>query len=123
GTHQGIYSVVKSELNAVADLVDRLELVESSKLPAVDRKASNAINHQLTSNYQPSTINYQLYGRHDGMASVECSDSYQPACWRAADGRLWFSTVSGGVTWVDPNEAIARSPPPPVLIEEIHMDG
>ena len=92
GTHQGIYSVAKSALNAVAD------------------------GHT-------NTLDYVIYGRHDGMASVECSDGYQPACWRASDGRLWFTTVRGGVAWVDPNEVTARSTPPPVLIEEVRVDG
>ncbi len=92
GTHQGIYSVAKSALNAVAD-------------------------------GRTNTLDYVIYGRHDGMASVECSDGYQPACWRAADGKLWFTTVRGGVVWVDPNEVTARSTPPPVLIEELRVDG
>jgi signal transduction histidine kinase/ligand-binding sensor domain-containing protein len=92
GTHQGIYCVTKSQLNAVAD-------------------------------GRTNTLDYVIYGRHDGMASVECSDSYQPACWRAADGKLWFTTVHGGVVWVNPNEAAARSTPPPVLIEELRVDG
>ncbi len=68
-------------------------------------------------------VDYVIYGRHDGLASVECSDGYQPACWRAADGRLWFTTVRGGVVWVDPREVTAHSPPPPVLIEELRVDG
>ena len=71
-----------------------------------------------------NTLDYVIYGRHDGMASVECSDGYQPACWRASDGKLWFTTVRGGVTWVNPNEVTARSEPhPPVLIEEVRVDG
>ncbi|MEY4916098.1 MAG: hypothetical protein RL616_11 [Verrucomicrobiota bacterium] len=92
GTHQGIYCVTKSALNACAD----------------GRKSS---------------LDYVSYGRQDGMASVECSDGYQPACWRAADGKLWFTTVRGGVVWVNPDELTAKSTPPPVLIEELRVDG
>jgi signal transduction histidine kinase/ligand-binding sensor domain-containing protein len=92
GTHQGIYCVAKSELNAVAD-------------------------------GRTNTLDYVIYGRHDGLASVECSDGYQPACWRASDGKLWFTTVRGGAVWVDPGEITARSSPPPVLIEELRVDG
>jgi hypothetical protein len=54
---------------------------------------------------------------------VECSDGYQPACWRATDGKLWFTTVRGGVVWVNPEEASAPSAPPPVLVEELRVDG
>lgn len=92
GTHQGIYSVAKSALDAVAD-------------------------------GQRSGLDFVAYGRHDGMASVECADGYQPACARTADGKLWFATVRGGAVWVDPAEVIARSTPPPVVIEELRADG
>jgi signal transduction histidine kinase/ligand-binding sensor domain-containing protein len=70
-----------------------------------------------------NTLDYVTYGRHDGMASVECSDGYQPACWRATDGKLWFTTVRGGAVWVNPNEVTARTAPPPVIIEELRVDG
>ena len=39
-----------------------------------------------------------------------------------ADGRLWFTTVRG-VVWVNPDELTAAAPPPPVLIEELRVDG
>ena len=93
GTHQGIYCVAKTLLNACADAPG-----------------------------QSGKLDYVTYGRHDGMAAVECSDLYQPACWRGLDGRLWFTTVRGGVVWVDPAEVTAKAQPPPVLIEELHVD-
>ncbi len=68
-------------------------------------------------------LDYVAYGQSDGLASVECSDSYQPACWRGADGRLWFTTVQGGVVSVRPEELTARSKPSPVVIEELRVDG
>ncbi|HEV2692088.1 MAG TPA: two-component regulator propeller domain-containing protein [Verrucomicrobiae bacterium] len=70
-----------------------------------------------------NTLDYVTYGRHDGMASVECSEGYQPACWRATDGKLWFTTVRGGAVWVNPNEVTARLEPPAVIIEELRVDG
>jgi signal transduction histidine kinase len=70
-----------------------------------------------------ATLDYVNYGRHDGLAAVECSDGYQPACWRGADGKLWFTTVRGGVVWVNPDELTAKSPAPAVAIEEFHVDG
>jgi signal transduction histidine kinase/ligand-binding sensor domain-containing protein len=83
--------------------------------------AKSALNDMADG--RANTLNYVVYGRNDGMASVECSDGYQPACWRASDGRLWFTTVRGGATWVNPKEVTARSSPPPVLIEEVRVDG
>ncbi len=91
GTHQGIYSVTKVALNAVA----------AGRTNALD---------------------YVIYGRHDGLPALEFSDGYQPACWRGTDDRLWFATVRGAV-WVDPAELTASSSPPPVLIEELRVDG
>jgi signal transduction histidine kinase/ligand-binding sensor domain-containing protein len=58
----------------------------------------------------------------DGLPTLECSDGYGPACWRAEDGRLWFTTVKGVVS-VDPNELTASSLPPPVVIEDLRVDG
>jgi ligand-binding sensor domain-containing protein len=67
-------------------------------------------------------LDYITYGVHDGMPALECSDGYQPACWRGADGRFWFTTVRGAV-WVNPDEVTAQSAPPKVVIEELRVDG
>lgn len=96
----------------------RLWLGTHQGIYCVAKSALNAL-----ADGQTNTLDYVIYGRHDGMASVECSDGYQPSCWRAADGKLWFATVRGGVVWVNPNEAAARSAPPPVLIEDVRVDG
>jgi signal transduction histidine kinase/ligand-binding sensor domain-containing protein len=58
----------------------------------------------------------------DGLPSSECSDGYQPACLRASDGRLWFSTAKGVVS-VNPDDWTTTSSPPPVVIEELRVDG
>jgi signal transduction histidine kinase/ligand-binding sensor domain-containing protein len=69
-----------------------------------------------------SKVDYVLYGRHDGLPALEFSDGYQPACWRGADGRFWFTTVNG-VVWVNPDELTASSLPSQVVIEEMLVDG
>jgi signal transduction histidine kinase/ligand-binding sensor domain-containing protein len=66
-------------------------------------------------------VNLVAYGRHYGLPSQEFSDGYQPACWRAPDGRLWFTTARG-VVFVKPEEVVQKSSPPPVVIEELHVD-
>lgn len=61
--------------------------------------------------------------RHlNGPPTVECSDGYQPACWSAADGRLWFASVEGAVA-VDPRALAVSSQPPPVIVEDMQVDG
>ena len=69
-----------------------------------------------------NTLDYVIYGRHDGLPALECSDGYQPACWRGTNGTLWFTTVRGVVS-VNPDELTARSASPPVFIEEVRVDG
>lgn len=67
-------------------------------------------------------IPFQVYGRYDGLHTLELCSSYQPACWRGRDGRLWFATANG-VVWVQPAELRLNPLPPPVIIEEVRVDG
>ena len=62
------------------------------------------------------------YGLSDGLPALECSGRYQPSCWRSRDGRLWFATMKGVVS-TDPEEVNVNHLPPPVVIEEIVVDG
>ncbi|HEY6988063.1 MAG TPA: two-component regulator propeller domain-containing protein, partial [Bryobacteraceae bacterium] len=57
-----------------------------------------------------------------GQLHFECTSGVQPAAWRTADGRLWFSTTNGLVV-VDPNHLINNSVPPPVQITSIVVNG
>ncbi|MEY4387006.1 MAG: hypothetical protein RLY20_2289 [Verrucomicrobiota bacterium] len=68
-----------------------------------------------------ATVATTAYGRWDGLPTLECSGLYQPACWHARDGRLWFSTVAGAVS-IQPNEAEPNLRPPPVVIEDVLVD-
>jgi len=63
-----------------------------------------------------------VYGRSDGLPSLECSGGYQPAAWRGQDGRLWFTTLKGAVS-VQPAEVRPNLLPPPVVIEDVLLDG
>ena len=68
-----------------------------------------------------ATVDFVSYGRHYGLPSLEFSDGYQPASWRAPDGKLWFTTARGAV-WLDPDELTTQSTAPPVLVEEFNID-
>jgi signal transduction histidine kinase/CheY-like chemotaxis protein/ligand-binding sensor domain-containing protein len=63
-----------------------------------------------------------LYGTADGMAASECSGTGSPAGLLARDGRLYFTTVKG-VAVVDPDRDAGLPRPPPVVIEEVVVDG
>jgi len=64
----------------------------------------------------------RTYGVSDGLPALECSGGYQPACWHAHDGRLWFATVKGVVS-VEPEKLPANPLPPKIAIEEMSVDG
>jgi signal transduction histidine kinase len=71
---------------------------------------------------QTKSINCTAYGRYDGLPSLECSGSYQPAACRTHDGRLLFCTLKGVVA-VNPQDLAPNRLPPPVVIEDVLIDG
>jgi signal transduction histidine kinase/ligand-binding sensor domain-containing protein len=68
------------------------------------------------------SINCNAYGRYDGLPSLECSGGYQPAACRTHDGHLLFCTLKGVVS-VNPQDLAANRLPPPVVIEDVLVDG
>jgi hypothetical protein len=71
---------------------------------------------------EQSFVRFVAYGKFDGLPAAECTGGSQPACWRSEDGRLWFATAKGAV-WVDPTDVRFNALPPPVVIEEVAVDG
>jgi len=64
----------------------------------------------------------QLFGRAQGMLSEQCTGGFCPAALKAKSGRLWFSTLKGVVV-VEPPPRTEDAPVPPVLLEEVLLDG
>ena len=73
-------------------------------------------------NGNKTTIPCVAYGQSDGLPSLECSSGYQPSACRDREGRLWFATAKGAAS-VQPRDKRPNLPPPPVLIEEMVVDG
>jgi ligand-binding sensor domain-containing protein/signal transduction histidine kinase len=69
-----------------------------------------------------TTVPSLVFGRHEGLPSLECTGGYQPSAWRGRDGTLWFATA-GGVAYVDPSKLAANASPPSVTIESVVVDG
>ncbi|WP_224372904.1 sensor histidine kinase [Hyalangium versicolor] len=67
-------------------------------------------------------VTSRSYGKEDGMRAEECNALGGPAGVHARDGRLWFPTIRGAVAY-DASQEPASSAPPPVLIEELWVDG
>ncbi|HLM55671.1 MAG TPA: two-component regulator propeller domain-containing protein, partial [Pyrinomonadaceae bacterium] len=63
-----------------------------------------------------------LYDTADGMPTRECSGGGHPSGWRGRDGKLWFTTIKG-VAMIDPERVARNSVPPPVVVEEVRVDG
>ena len=63
----------------------------------------------------------RLFGVSDGMTSAECMLA-GPGAARLASGTLWFATTAG-VVRVDPAHLQYNALPPPVLVEDVIVDG
>src|SRR5581483_1087263 len=63
-------------------------------------------------------IHPTLLGKQDGMKSAECDGGFQPAGWRARDGRLYFPTIKG-VAIIDPARSNMLARLLPVVIETV----
>jgi len=120
GTFSRITATNGLPVDVISQILDdgnNLWLGTSQGIYSAAKSALNAV-----ADGRASTLNFVSYGLHDGMASAECSDGYQPACWRASDGKLWFTTLRGAV-WVQPHELVSKSKPPAVRVEEVRVDG
>ena len=95
----------------------RLWLGTHQGIYCVSRSALNACAEGRT-----NAVDFVTYSRRDGLPTLECSDGYQPACWRGTNGLLWFTTTRGVVS-VNPDALNPTPPPLPVLIEELRVDG
>ena len=64
---------------------------------------------------------FQAFDHRDGLPTAECSSGFQPACWKAKDGRLWFATADGAVV-ASPGEVFLNPVPPHVLIHDMQVN-
>jgi ligand-binding sensor domain-containing protein/signal transduction histidine kinase len=62
------------------------------------------------------------YSPTDALRTIECRSGVQPGSARMRDGRVWFSTIRGLYVF-DPNHLVLNIPPPPVVIEEVTVNG
>lgn len=81
-----------------------------------DRRQLNAI-----ADGKSNTGAVRRYLRSDGMGSSQCTPDFQPAVWKAKDGRLWFATMKG-VSVVDPKALPAIQGAPNLVMEGIFID-
>jgi ligand-binding sensor domain-containing protein/signal transduction histidine kinase len=87
-----------------------LGLMRAAKASVTDYTLSNA-----------PAISIRVYGKGDGLPTSECTQGSQPAACRTRDGRMWFPTIRGLVTF-DPALLVPNTNPPPVAIESVRLD-
>jgi hypothetical protein len=69
-----------------------------------------------------ATINMVSYGRVDGMKRAQCNGIGQPAGLHSKDGRIWFPTLLGLVSF-DPAELSNSSVVPIAVLEKVISKG
>ncbi|MBA4147532.1 MAG: hypothetical protein H0X66_05400 [Verrucomicrobia bacterium] len=67
-------------------------------------------------------VHFAFYSRRDGMRRAQCNGIAQPAGWKLSDGRICFPTMQGIVLF-NPKDISVNKLPPPVVIEEMIVDG
>jgi ligand-binding sensor domain-containing protein/signal transduction histidine kinase/CheY-like chemotaxis protein/HPt (histidine-containing phosphotransfer) domain-containing protein len=65
---------------------------------------------------------FHAYGSKDGMRSAEFNGGNTSAGTRTPDGLLWFPSIRG-IVGIDPSHIRTNALPPPVIIEQIAVDG
>jgi signal transduction histidine kinase/ligand-binding sensor domain-containing protein len=63
-----------------------------------------------------------VYGRDDGLKSREFNGGFQPAAWKAQDGRLIFPSIRG-IAVISPQSVPTNTVVPPVHLEALLVDG
>ncbi len=101
----------------VADGQDRLWMACSKgifSVPHADlrRFAAGELKKIVSTPYSPT----------DALRVIECKPGVQPAASVTRDGRLWFSTIRGLIV-LDPKHLQRKVPPPPIVIEDVTVNG
>ncbi len=63
-----------------------------------------------------------IFGKNEGLPSLQANFGYGPAAVRTRDGRICFSMLTG-LAVVSPDKIRVNSLPPPVVVERISVDG
>lgn len=71
---------------------------------------------------QRPRVSFIAYGTSDGMLDRETNGGTQPSALKSGDGSLWFPTVKG-VVRIDPEKMKRNQLLPPLVIQEVIVDG
>ncbi len=82
----------------------------------VARQQLDALFH-----HSRNSVDCVVFGKADGLLTVQCNGVAKPAGWKGRNGQVWFPTIRGVVavdTRIQSNDL-----PPPVMIEDVFADG
>lgn len=67
-------------------------------------------------------VTSHLVGRNQGLTALQTIVNYAPAVCKSRDGQLWFATMQGAIV-IEPRKLPRDLPAPPVLINDVRIDG
>jgi signal transduction histidine kinase/ligand-binding sensor domain-containing protein len=106
--------------NSVTQLIeDDFGFLWGGTYQGIFRVSTTALQ-MLSTGVRPPLL-FQTFGPSDGLTTAECSGGLQPACWKARDGQLWFST-SGGAVRIDPKRVTKNPYQPLAIIEKLRVN-
>lgn len=114
-TRQGLGADTVSQI--VEDDYGRLWLGTSRGIFRVAKKALEEL-----AGGRSAFIHMTSFGLNDGMPAEECSSGFCPAGLKTRSGLVCFSTVKG-LVFLDPRRENPGRPPPPVMLEEVLVNG
>ena len=118
-TKEGLHDNYISQI--VADKMDRLWLAGNGGIFQVSLKELSSVADDISTG-RKSRLRSVLYGRAEGLPSLQPTYDTIPAAIRSADGRIWMAMRTGLA--VVHTENIRDNPePPPVLVERVLVDG
>lgn len=118
-TREGLHDNFISQI--VADKLDHLWLAGNAGIFQVSMEDVSRVADDLAAG-RKSRLRSVVYGRAEGLPSLQPTYDTIPAAIRSRDGRVWIAMRTGLA--VVHSENIHDNPtPPPVLVERILVDG
>jgi ligand-binding sensor domain-containing protein/signal transduction histidine kinase len=95
----------------------RIWLTSRKGLASVSRDALDAMVSG-----KPVARQFNTYDASDGLRTAEFNGGVESAGSRTPDGHLWFPS-NRGIVGIDPRHIRTNALPPPVIIEQVAVDG
>ena len=115
-TKEGLQT--QTYFGAIDDASGSLWLCSNRGIVKVAKSQLDAVASGKRTAVEPTFI-----GRAEGMTTVQCNGSSQPAGWRTGNGRLLFPTALGLAVAEPGRQAANNLLPPPVHIKSVFVDA